>query len=300
MTENGVPGTTAPAATTASTPATTPTTTTAPLGGVLTSTQGGSVTQTSLTKSLGGSVVSTLPSQLQLETLQSALQAVQPGSLLSAPSFEVPQVPVFVPGMAMSSPFNMHTLAGALPGVTIPPGLDVDALASIVGKMAIEHATLLKSKRERDIDVEVGLYSNPMSKRSVEHDMRLSDSVESIVSAMVHGNTVVQATPHNYAEINQIFDLILSSVQELRDRIASDRSKHLIAKTSSLGWKFVSSLELLEGKVGHLSMVQLRNQEKAYLAQELAVSSMGKSGSGAAADGGGGGGGGGTTRGRRA
>jgi hypothetical protein len=101
--------------------------------------------------------------------------------------------------------------------------------------MAINHATLLRSKRERDIDMEVGLHTNPMSKRSVEHDMRLSDSVESIVSVMVYGNTVVQATPHNCAEINKIFTLILSAVQELRDRIAFDRSKHLIAKTSSLG-----------------------------------------------------------------
>jgi hypothetical protein len=117
--------------------------------------------------------------------------------------------------------------------VIVPPGLE--AIASIVGKMAIEHATLLKSKRERDIDVEVGLYSNPMSKRSVEYDMRLSDSVENIVSVMVYDNTVVQVTLHNFAEINQIFALILSSVQELRNRIASDRSKHLTTKTSSLG-----------------------------------------------------------------
>jgi hypothetical protein len=70
-----------------------------------------------------------------------------------------------------------------------------------------------------------------------------------------------------------------SPVQELRDRIASDRSKHLIAKTSSLGWKFVSSLELLEGKVGHISMMQLRSQEMAFLAHKLAVSSLAKSGS---------------------
>jgi hypothetical protein len=89
--------------------------------------------------------------------------------VLSAPAFEVPQVPIFAPGMAMTSPFNMNSMAGALPGVTIPPGLDVDTLASIVGKMDIVHATLLKSKRERDIDNEVGLYSNPMYKRSVEH-----------------------------------------------------------------------------------------------------------------------------------
>jgi hypothetical protein len=150
-----------------------------------------------------------------------------------------------------------------LPYITIPQGLDVNA--SIMGKLALDNATLLKSKRERDIDVEVALYSNPMSKRSVEHDMPLSDYVESMVSAIVFNNVVVQATPSKCAEINAIFSLLLSNIQDLHDRLASDRAKHLITKTSTLGWKFVSSLELLEGKVGHLSMVQLRNQEKAYI-----------------------------------
>ena len=81
----------------------------------------------------------------------------------------------------------------------------------------------MKSKRERDIDVEVSLYANPMSKHAVEHDMRLSDSAENI---LVYCNTII--------------------------RLASDLSKHLIAKTSSLGWRFVSSLESLEGQVGHI------------------------------------------------
>jgi hypothetical protein len=244
MVDEVPPGTTAAAAST--TPFTTPA---PPIGSIVASTQGVTVAQTSLTTSLGGCVVSTLTTQLQLQTFQSALQSVQgSGSLLSPPAFEVQQVPIFSPGMAV--PFNMNSLAGSLPGVSLPPGLDVDPLASIVGKMALEHATLLKSKRESDIDIEVGLYSNPLSKRSVEHDMRLSDIVENIVRAMVYGNTVVQATPTNCDQIDQIFALIMSSVQELRHRIASDRSKHLIGKTSSLGWKFVSSLELLEGKVG--------------------------------------------------
>ena len=54
MTENGVPGTTAPpAASTASPPATTPAYTPA-LGAVLASVKGGSGAQTSLTNSLGG------------------------------------------------------------------------------------------------------------------------------------------------------------------------------------------------------------------------------------------------------
>jgi hypothetical protein len=68
---------------------------------------------------------------------------------------------------------------------------------------------------------------------------------------------------------------------------------HRIAKTSSLGWRFVSSLEGLEGKVGHISMVLLQSQEKAFLMHELAISTMAKSGSGAAGGGGGGDGGGG-------
>jgi hypothetical protein len=115
---------------------------------------------------------------------------------------------------------------------------------------------------------------------------------------MVFWNVVVQATLSNCAEINGIFALILSNVQDLRDRLASDRSKHLIAKTSSLGWKFVSSLDLLEGKVGHLSMLQLCNQEKAYMAHEVAMASLGKS-SGVAPDGGCGGGGRGGSKGNK-
>ena len=139
--------------------------------------------------------------------------------------------------------------------------------------------------------MEVSLYPNPMSKRAIEHDMRLGDSVENIVQSLVFGNTIIQANPSNCDQINHIIGLILSSVQELRDRISADRSKHLIAKTSSLGWRFVSSLESLEGQVGHISMAQLRSQEKAFLAHELALSSLPKSGSGAGGGGGGGKGG---------
>jgi uncharacterized membrane protein YgcG len=110
------------------------------------------------------------------------------------------------------------------------------------------------------------------------------------------GNSVARilkvCTPQNCDQMNQIIALVLSSVQELLDRIAADHSKHLIAKTS-LGWRFVSSLESLEGQVGHFSMVQLRSQEKAFLAHELALSSLDKSGSGKGAGGSGGGGGGG-------
>ena len=73
----------------------------------------------------------------------------------------------------------------------------------------------------------------------------------------------------------------------LRDRIAADEEKHLIAKHSDLGWRLVSNLEGLEGQVGRISMINLRAQESTFLKHQQAMDSVGKSGSG----GGGGGGG---------
>ena len=52
--------------------------------------------------------------------------------------------------------------------------------------------------------------------------------------------------------------LVLSAVQVLRDRLAADGEKHLIAKTSEFGWRLVSSMEGLEGQVGRISMTTLR------------------------------------------
>jgi hypothetical protein len=40
----------------------------------------------------------------------------------------------------------------------------------------------------------------------------------------------------------------------LRDRLAADGEKHLIACVSDYGWKLISSMEGLDGKVGHISM----------------------------------------------
>jgi hypothetical protein len=144
-----VPGTSAPlAATTAPPPAVVPASSNIVGGGMP-----GSVAQTISPNAMVGPVLSTLPPSLQ--ALQSAFQQAQPGSLLSGPTFETPQVPIFAPGMSMPGSFSMTSLSGALPTITIPEGLGVDALASIVGKLALDLATLLKSKRECDIDVEV-------------------------------------------------------------------------------------------------------------------------------------------------
>ena len=47
--------------------------------------------------------------------------------------------------------------------------------------------------------------------------------------------------------------------------------KHLVAHKSTFGWKFVSSLEALEKKVGHIDITTLRAQEKAYATHVAAV-----------------------------
>ena len=283
MAEDQTPATSAPAATSAG------------ASGATVATQSNVVACTSLTQAQSTTPqVSSQTVQNQFQNLQSALQAVQPGLLTTGLPTEIPQVPIFAPGMAAPGPFSLGSLAGSLPTVAAPPVLDLISLTGMVSKLAIDHNKLLKSKRERDIDVEVGLFPNPMSKRAVEHDLRMSDSVESIVQALVFNNTIIQATPHNFVQINHCISLVLSSVQELRNRIISDKSKHLVAKTSPLGWRFVSSLEALEGQVGHISMQQLRSQEKAFLAHEQALNSAPKvSGTGGASAGGGGGGGGG-------
>ena len=69
---------------------------------------------------------------------------------------------------------------------------------------------------------------------------------------------------------------MLSAAQVLRDRLAADEEKDLIARTSDYGWKLVSNMEGLEGQVGCISMTALRSQEKAYLAHQAAVDAVNK------------------------
>jgi hypothetical protein len=137
--------------------------------------------------------------------------------------------------------------------------------------------------RERDKSAEVPLYSNPMSKRAIEHNMRLSDTLSELVSALSFGGTVLQASSTNHDQVNAAITLVLSAVQTFRDQLAADGEKHLIARVSNYGWKLVSSMEGLDGKVGPISMTQLRFQEKAFLAHQQAVDSLKPSWGGAGA-----------------
>ena len=55
---------------------------------------------------------------------------------------------------------------------------------------------------------------------------------------------------NNLDTVNRSLGLVLSAIQEVEDRCTSDKAKHLVAHKSNYGWKFVSSLESLEKKVG--------------------------------------------------
>ena len=57
----------------------------------------------------------------------------------------------------------------------------------------------------------------------------------------------------------------------MEDRYTSDKAKHLVAHNSNDGWKFVSSLESFEKKVGGIEISTFRAQEKAYATHVAAV-----------------------------
>ena len=144
-----------------------PVTTAVATGGVV-ATQSSIVASTNLTQAATTPLVS---SQIQLQALQAALQAAQISSvcglLNTSVTSDAQQVPIFSPGMAVPGPFNLGSMSGSLPGFTPPTFVDVNSLAGVVSRMALDHSKLLMSKRERDIDVEVSLFPNPMSKRAI-------------------------------------------------------------------------------------------------------------------------------------
>ena len=59
--------------------------------------------------------------------------------------------------------------------------------------------------------------------------MRLADVVSDMVSSLSFGGQVLQATPTNHVQVNGAISLVLSAAQVLRDRLAADEEKHLIA-----------------------------------------------------------------------
>ena len=96
------------------------------------------------------------------------------------------------------------------------------SVAVILSQLSTDNHLLKKAKRERDISTEVALYSNPMSKRAVEHNMRLADVLTDLVASLSFGGHVLQASSTNYVQVNGAISLVLSAVQVLRDRLAAD------------------------------------------------------------------------------
>ena len=86
-------------------------------------------------------------------------------------------------------------MLGGLPSEAA--ALDINSVTTILEKLSLDNVVLLKAKMERDIGIQVTLYSNPMSKRAIEHDMRLSDIVADLVDAVIFGGAIINATVHN-------------------------------------------------------------------------------------------------------
>jgi hypothetical protein len=213
------------------------------------------------------------PVQIPIFSLpRSGRTPINPFNLLGL-STSLPRLPVSVPGQALQQ-------AGV--GVQAAPGQPPDGsiqissfqVQSALTKLAMENQVLFQAKQEREVAAIVGQFSNPMSKRSVEHNMRLGHTVEELVTAITPGAQLIIAHAGNLDQVNSVLQIVGSSAQLLRDRLSCDSEKHLIAKTSSLGWKLVQSLEGLEGSLGKISMSALHTQEKAYLSHQQALSAV--------------------------
>ena len=91
--------------------------------------------------------------------------------------------------------------------------LDMGTLRTVLNKLNMDNSLLLKAKRERDISEQVTLYSNPISKRVVEHNMRMQDHLMDSVHCVTFGVQVLVATPNNLPQVNLAFSLVLSPIQ---------------------------------------------------------------------------------------
>ena len=128
-----------------------------------------------------------------------------------------------------------------------------------------QSAILTHAKREHDVATKVVTHTNPMSKRAIEHDLRLLDCLEDIRSFLMVDGSPVVVTPYNYKQVTQAIVLVLAMTETMKVKINKNSDKHTIARISQLGWKLVSGIEDLEGSLGGISMVDLRAQETSYI-----------------------------------
>ena len=217
-------------------------------------------------------------------------------SLFSTPphSFNLSSLLAALPA---STPAQAQQLAGLLSqfgslnvGSASPQmSLSVSQLSAVVQQLVTDHSNLLSSKKELDIQRQVSMFTNPMSKRAVEGLLRMDDAVDRICKILTVGGAVVIATATNFTHVNTIIKLVLGGLQEMKDRVKSDMNKYEVSIQSPLGWRFVSDMEKLEGSVGSISRAELRAQEQIYLRHEALLLASSKAATSKNTQGGGGG-----------
>ena len=151
---------------------------------------------------------------------------------MTLPPVNVTQVPLFKTS-SDSSLFEMQSLVQSLPQPSTVTGqpVNMDGVVSILKQMAGEHRTLMLSKRERDIEAKLKDVTNPMSRRAIEHDLRILECVSNIKRSLTVGGGVLVANPFNVDMVNRSIMLVFSSIQELEDRVKADHSKHLVRRS---------------------------------------------------------------------
>ena len=160
---------------------------------------------------------------------------------------------------------------GGVQGAQAVDGITFDMLSLTLRNLTEQTAVLQHAKREQDIAVKVGAQTNPMSRRAVEHDLRLLDCLEDIRSYLLVDGVPVVVTLLNMKLVTQAIGLVLAMTESMKSKISANSDKHTIARISALGWKLVSGIEELEGDLSGISMVDLRSKETAYMKHLAAV-----------------------------
>ena len=135
--------------------------------------------------------------------------------------------------------------------------LTMGMLSLSLKNLTEQAAVLTHAKREQDVATKVGTHTNPMSKRAIEHDLRLLDCLEDIRTYLMVDGSPVVATPYNSELVSQAIVLVLAMTETMKTKINANSDKHTIARILQLEWKLVSGIEELEGDLAGISMVDL-------------------------------------------
>ena len=63
----------------------------------------------------------------------------------------------------------------------------MSSVTAILSKLSVDNGVFLRAKHERDIGVQVTLYTNLISKRAIEQNIRLANIVTDLVDAISFG-----------------------------------------------------------------------------------------------------------------